>query len=186
MALSRDDWIDASLEALDRDGFPGVAVEPLARRLGASKGSFYWHFRSRPDLVRATLDLWERRDTDEVIDEVRAVSGGPESRLDALVRRALGGSDGFGCEAAVLAGANDPLVAVVLDRVTAKRVAFLTELYADLGLDPVRAARRARITYALYLGIGELRRTEARRGHELEADEIEELVHDTARLLIGE
>jgi AcrR family transcriptional regulator len=40
MALSRDDWTRAALEALAAAGLAGVAVEPLARRLGASKGSF--------------------------------------------------------------------------------------------------------------------------------------------------
>src|SRR5437016_3886063 len=41
--LTRADWIGAALDALARDGLRAVAVEPLAERLGATKGSFYWH-----------------------------------------------------------------------------------------------------------------------------------------------
>ncbi len=52
-----------ALLALARDGFAGVAVEPLARKLGATKGSFYWHFATRAELIAATLELWEQRET---------------------------------------------------------------------------------------------------------------------------
>ena len=51
-----------------------MAVEPLAKGLGTTKGSFYWHFADRNALLEATLGLWERRDTDQVIaavDEAR-------------------------------------------------------------------------------------------------------------------
>ena len=53
--LSRDSWIDAALELLLQSGPDAVAVQPIARRLGTTKGSFYWHFSSRDDLLRATL-----------------------------------------------------------------------------------------------------------------------------------
>src|SRR5262249_59889731 len=46
--LSRQAWVDAALEALGEGGLASVAVVPLAERLGATKGSFYWHFRNRP------------------------------------------------------------------------------------------------------------------------------------------
>src|SRR5580698_155106 len=45
--LTRADWIATALDAMARDGLRAVAVEPLAERLGATKGSFYWHFRDR-------------------------------------------------------------------------------------------------------------------------------------------
>ena len=44
-----------------------MAVEPLAKELGTTKGSFYWHFADRNALLEATLGLWEARDTDRVI-----------------------------------------------------------------------------------------------------------------------
>ncbi|MDQ6732181.1 MAG: TetR/AcrR family transcriptional regulator, partial [Actinomycetota bacterium] len=55
MPLSRTDWTEAALLALAHDGLAGVAVQPLARRLGATKGSFYWHFADRAELIAATL-----------------------------------------------------------------------------------------------------------------------------------
>lgn len=51
VALSKADWTEAALAALARDGLASVAVEPLALQLGTTKGSFYWHFTDRADLI---------------------------------------------------------------------------------------------------------------------------------------
>jgi hypothetical protein len=58
----------------------------------------------------------------------------------------------------VLAAASDPRVAPVLERVTRTRLAFLERQYEALGLDPPAARARARMAYALYVGLGDLRR----------------------------
>ena len=57
--LSADDWAAAALEQIAEQGVSAVAVEPLARRLGVTKGSFYWHFPSRDALLQAALERWE-------------------------------------------------------------------------------------------------------------------------------
>lgn len=158
MALSRDDWTRAALDALADDGLAGVAVEPLARRLGASKGSFYWHFRDRGELIAATLDLWERRDTVEVIAALETIAD-PRDRLRELARSAYSGAAaGNDAQSGVLAAASDPRVAPVLERVTRTRLAFLERQFEALGLDPPAARMRSRMAYALYVGLGDLRR----------------------------
>jgi AcrR family transcriptional regulator len=158
MALSRDDWTRAALDALAEDGLGGVAVEPLARRLGASKGSFYWHFRDRGDLIAATLKLWERRDTTEVIAALEAIAD-PRDRLRELARSAYtGAAEGNDAQPSVLAAASDPRVAPVLERVSRTRLAYLERQYEALGLDPSAARVRARMAYALYVGLGALPR----------------------------
>lgn len=172
MALSKADWIEAALLALARDGLSGVAVEPLARTLGATKGSFYWHFANRAELIAATLELWEQRGTTETIAGIQAISD-PRERLIALARDAYTGAARGNVHTAVLAAASDPRVAPVLARVTRTRLAFLERLYSDLGLAAGQAARQARLAYALYLGIGELRRADregAPGGQELDED----------------
>ena len=159
VSLSRTDWTDAALSALAHDGLAGVAVQPLARTLGATKGSFYWHFADRSALIAATLELWEQRETIEVIERIQAIDD-PRERLVALGRGAYAGAAAGNAHAAVLAAATDPRVAPVLERVTRVRLAFLRGLYHDLGLDEDEATRGARLAYALYLGIGELRRAD--------------------------
>jgi AcrR family transcriptional regulator len=182
MALSRDDWSRAALEALAADGLAGVAVEPLARRLGASKGSFYWHFRDRGDLIAATLERWERRDTTEVIAALETIAD-PRERLRELARSAyLGAAAGNDAQSGVLAAASDPRVAPVLERVTRTRLAFLEHQFQALGLDPPAAHTRARMAYALYVGLGDLRRAAPQAPMtESEAAAIIELILDTRR-----
>lgn len=158
MRLSRSDWTETALAALVESGLAGVAIDPLACRLGATKGSFYWHFSNRDELIAATLALWEQRETAEVIASIEAIDD-PRRRLIALARLAYArAAQGASAQAGVLAAASDPRVALVLRRVTATRLAYLERLYADLGLDSDAARRHARLAYALYVGIGDLRR----------------------------
>ncbi len=159
VSLSRTDWIEAALPALARDGLTGVAVEPLARTLAVSKGSFYWHFADRAELIAATLELWEQRETTAVIERIQAIDD-PRQRLVALGRGAYAGAARGNAHASVLVAASDPLVGPVLERVTRARLTFLRRLYRDLGFAEGEATRRARLAYALYLGIGELRRAD--------------------------
>jgi AcrR family transcriptional regulator len=158
MGLSRADWTEAALDALAREGFAAVAIDPLARRLGATKGSFYWHFEGRDDLVAAVLERWEQRDTVEVVAALERIED-PRERLVTLARVAFGqAARGADAQAGVLAAASDPRVAPVLARVTATRLAVLERLYRDAGVAAQAAARHARLTYAMYVGMGDLRR----------------------------
>ncbi len=155
--LSVQDWTEAALQALARGGVPAVAVEPLAKSLGATKGSFYWHFADRNALLQATLELWERRDTDQVlagIDETQDHA----TRLRNLVELALlsvqrGADAGAGSiELALQSSVTHPMVAAALQRVTSRRVAAMSELYSALGLPKARARDHALLAYTAYLG----------------------------------
>src|SRR4051795_9994247 len=88
----RSDWITAGLNALARGGPEAVRIEPLARELGATKGSFYWHFNDRAGLLEALLDSWERTVVDDVIAQIDAGGGDGRDRLRRLF--ALAGSRG--------------------------------------------------------------------------------------------
>ena len=64
--LSAEDWAQAALDLIAEQGVAAVAVEPLARRLGVTKGSFYWHFPSRDALLQAALERWEANEQESV------------------------------------------------------------------------------------------------------------------------
>lgn len=184
MGLSREDWTLEALEALAAVGLSAVAIDPLARRLGATKGSFYWHFASRDELIAATLERWEQRDTLDVIAALEEIPD-PRERLVALARIAYGeAARGTDPQAGVLAAASDPRVAPVLERVTVARLAALGRLFSDAGLEPAEAARRARLAYALYVGVIDLRRAapSARLGEGDVEAEIELMVGALVRL----
>ena len=160
-SLTTDDWTRAALEAMTRGGLAAVAVEPLAKELGTTKGSFYWHFDDRNALIEAALARWEKRDTDLVI---AAVERGEDAatRLRNVLQLAFGavrvGSepDAGSIELALQASATHPLVAAALGRVTERRLAYLTTLFTELGMSPARARDRALLAYSAFLGHAQL------------------------------
>jgi len=159
--LTAEDWAAAALDALAHGGLAAVAVEPIAKVLGTTKGSFYWHFADRNALLEATLALWERRDTELVIASVDD-SRDAATRLRRLLRLAFSSVRDTSAaptgtvELALQANASHPLVRPTLERVTRRRLAFLTKLYTDVGAPQARAADRALLAYSAFLGHAQL------------------------------
>ena len=159
--LTAADWTEAALQALAQGGLTAVAVEPLAKTLGTTKGSFYWHFADRNALLEATLGLWEQRDTDRVIAAVDDTTDAV-TRLRHLLRLTFtsvwdsSASRPGTVELALQASASHPLVAATLHRVTKRRLAFLTRLYTELGLKPARARDQSLLAYTAFLGHAQL------------------------------
>lgn len=155
--VGKDDWTKAALEVIAVEGVAGVKVESLADRLGITKGSFYWHFDDRHDLIGCALELWYRLATAEVIERLDRIDD-PEGRLRALFAESFGDVVNGPIDALLVGQADDPFVGPTVVRATAERLGFLTRTYRDLGLPPERAAARAQLAYAAYLGISQLRR----------------------------
>lgn len=149
--LAAQDWIDAALAAIAEGGLAAVSVEPLAARLGATKGSFYWHFANRAALVEAALRHWEESGTEQVIDTVDPEPD-PEQRLRDLFKAVPAAGGGDPVEVALLATAGDPQVAPVLRRITERRVDYVTEIFADIGFPRDEARRRGLLVYTAHLG----------------------------------
>ena len=158
--LDQDAWARAALVALGRGGTAAVAVEALARELGVTKGSFYWHFGSRDELIDAALGLWEREHTVDVIAEVDAGSGerDPAARLRRLFEAIVGHAAVDHVEL-LLALSDDERVAPALRRVTERRIDYVAGVYSELGFDAEAARDRAVLAYAAYLGHLQLIRT---------------------------
>ena len=148
--LSRDSWIDAALELLLQSGPDAVAVQPIARRLGTTKGSFYWHFSSRDDLLRATLARWEAVAGDDLIASVDARAGDSRKKAETLAEEVTTGQRPG--ELLLLAGTDHPDVAAAVERVARRRIDYLARQLRSSGLTPAAAQRRALLVYTAYLG----------------------------------
>jgi AcrR family transcriptional regulator len=158
--LSAGAWVEAAMEVLVERGAGAIAIEPLAARLGATKGSFYHHFPNREALIRATLDAWERSETGEVLRRLEAIPD-PAERIRAVMAAAYADVEGGIRDAALLASAGEPLVGPVVERVTRRRIDYLTARYREAGLPAAAARHRARLIYTAYLGFfSELRALE--------------------------
>lgn len=178
--LSAEQWAEAALDAIARDGVAGVAVEPLAKNLGVTKGSFYWHFPNREALLEAALDLWERRETGEVIEKVR-LENDPRRRIEVLFREVAGDRRTSPLYLALSAASGDPKIGAAVRRVAERRLGFMAECFAALGLGEEDARRRALMAYAMYLGMLQLQRDG--RFALLSAGEFQRFVDEAAAVL---
>ena len=169
--MSRERWAVAALKALAAGGLPALAVEPLARELGVTKGSFYWHYSSRDALLEAALLRWEQNNT-EAMSELERAHDDPRERLRALFVAAFDRSALGGLLLQLMSVRDNPVVAPVLERVTRARQDHLTRLYADAGLESDQARYRALLAYSAYVGVFEVMATAPERvpvGPDLEA-----------------
>lgn len=157
--LTRDDWVDAALAAIAEGGLAAVAVEPLALRLGTTKGSFYWHFASREALLEAALARWEEQTTTAVISEITSLPDDPSGQLRRLIIRVIGMAEQDPVGPALLATAGHPAVGPVLARVTRARTGVIAALFGKLGFPPEQARYRALLAYSAYLGHAQLARS---------------------------
>jgi AcrR family transcriptional regulator len=154
--LTRDDWITAALAAIADGGLAAVGVEPLAARLGATKGSFYWHFENREALLAAAISRWEQETTTDVVAEITAARDAPASQFRRLVAGVIERAEQDRVGPALLASAGHLAVAPVLERVTAARLDLITMVFRRLGFTQAQARRRALLAYSSYLGHGQL------------------------------
>jgi AcrR family transcriptional regulator len=158
--LTRADWTNTALDAMARDGLRAVAVEPLAERLGATKGSFYWHFRDRNALIEAAAEEWERADTDVPLAQLETVSDLRE-RYAATVRWMTGSERNIRIFLVMLWNADHPAIGPAAERILTKRIAFSRRLRqeADPGTDAQESQWSAIHAYSAWLGLQLLHRT---------------------------
>jgi AcrR family transcriptional regulator len=155
--LTRADWIGAALDALARDGLRAVAVEPLAERLGATKGSFYWHFRDRGALLEATVEHWETVGTDEVLGGLDEIADPAERHRAALAHAAQDSRDSR-IFLALIWNADHAMIGPAVERILRKRMDFSLRLRTELGADVAEARSAMLHAYSVVLGLQLLRR----------------------------
>lgn len=149
--LTADDWAEAALEAMAAGGMDAVAVEPLARALGVTKGSFYWHFANRAALIRAALELWERHETLDVVSGLEDVPD-PQERIFKVFRRANSSYKAGRLYLALAAASDNPIVGERVRRVSQLRLEYLQDCYRQLGLSENDAKLWSTFAYATFIG----------------------------------
>lgn len=153
--LSADDWAQGALDMISEAGVAGLAVEPLARRLGVTKGSFYWHFPSRDALLKAALERWERVELEDVFNRLEGVED-PRQRLRELFRRVALEAKSHIIYSELLKALDHPVVQPVMERVSKRRMDYLHLAFRQIGMSRPEALNRARLTYAAYVGFLQL------------------------------
>ena len=154
--LNRDAWIGGALTLLAESGVNTVKIEPLARRLGVTKGSFYWHFRDRPALLAAILSRWEEKQTDLLIRIADHPGASPDERLRLLLEMTVGAFADSAFRSAEIAirnwSRNDPEAQMAVRAVDARRSVYIENFFAALGFAEPEAKARADLFQGLLLG----------------------------------
>ena len=153
--VTATDWAEAALQFIAEAGLGALTVDALAARLGVTKGSFYWHFKARSDLLRAALGRWERHATAEAITGLSAVTD-VRQRLQLMLHAATQAPRSRSLYAALAEAAEDPTVRRVLNRVASARIRYLEACYRELGFGQPQAKANAVFAYAAYRGLLQL------------------------------
>jgi AcrR family transcriptional regulator len=148
--LSAKDWLDEGLKALAEHGYTALKAEPLAKALGVSRGSFYWHFADVEAFHAAILEHWREVAAERIIAEVEASAGG-ENPLQLLLRRVFG--ERLALERAVRSWATvNPAARAAVQAIDRRRIRYVQGLLGSSGLSPEVAGARAQILYWAFLG----------------------------------
>lgn len=171
--LTPDDWIRAAAEILVNKSIDAVRVEVLAKDLGVTRGSFYWHFKDRDDLLHQLLVHWRDRATEQIIDRFERRNIKPRELVRDLLSLPLRGEAAqrvASIELAIRAWARrDDMARQVVDEVDSKRLAYIAQCFSALGFDIVEARMRAfslysyEITESLLANQGTEKQKEERR-----------------------
>ena len=148
---SKKSWLNAALKALASGGIDQVRVESLAKKLGVTKGSFYWHFKDREQFLDELLNFWAEESTQVVIANpnyptdskarVRAVAAD-------IVRHDLGKLDPH-----IRSWTQyDKRRARVVAKIDKVRFEFLRDLFLAAGFSIIGSDLRAQSLYRYVLG----------------------------------
>ena len=133
--LSAQDWLDQGLRTLTQNGFTALKAEPLARAMGVSRGSFYWHFADIAAFHAAILAHWREVAAEQIIANVEAASK-DDNPLPLLLRRMFGGR--LALEKAVRTWATvDPAARSAVQAIDRRRLDYVESL-----LEAIRADSR--------------------------------------------
>jgi len=148
--LSAKDWLDQGLKTLAERGFTALKAEPLAKALGVSRGSFYWHFADIGAFHTAILKHWREVAAERIIANLEAASDNRD-RLPLLLRQAFGGK--LALENAVRTWATvDPAARSAVQAIDRRRLGYVESMLGASGLSPGVARARAQIFYWAFVG----------------------------------
>ena len=154
--LDRSAWIQAALDTLADEGVSGVRVETLARRLNVTKGSFYWHFKDRQDLLNGILENWKDGRIRDIVKQTRPELGHAEAQLFHVidVYSTSRNNRGILIELAIRDWARrDPAAARIVEEVDSWRLRCARELFLACGVPMHEASTRSVLLYAYVFGV---------------------------------
>jgi len=148
--LTRELWIAHGFDVLRDKGHENLKADTMAKALGVSRGSFYWHFPSLGDFHSALLTTWREQNTQAVITQLQQLPNA-HSQLAALIQQAIETPQPLENGMRRWGGANAD-VAAALAQVDEMRRTYLIDLLTGLGIPPDTARDRATLLTWAFIG----------------------------------
>jgi AcrR family transcriptional regulator len=151
-SLTPETWIEAATEVLVDQGIDHVRVDLLAQRLGVTRGSFYWHFKDREDLLRRVLQAWRETATENLTVRLESATDDPMAQLRGVLSlpfRGRAAARAARIELAIRAWARrDQMARFAVDEADSSRIGYIAQLFSALGFPVVEARSRAFLLYS--------------------------------------
>jgi AcrR family transcriptional regulator len=151
--LQRFDWLQRALQIFVDEGIDAIRITRLANDLGVTRGSFYWHFHNREDLIDALVSYWKDKNTAAITDSMTQASSLADGifrffetcidaalfdpRLDLALREWARRS---------------PTIHAMVDNEDAERIEALRQFYLRFDYPMPQALIRARVLYYSQIG----------------------------------
>ena len=150
--LHRDAWLKKALDVLFSHGISNVKVEILARELEVTKGSFYWHFKNRDELLHAVVDWWR----DNQIGFIDSLDISHIRNAPNLIRSVIDYTDHtddshHDVAMREFARFHDYAASAVAE-IDQRRIDYLKVLFVAAGFDDAEALLRAQSMYFYQVG----------------------------------
>lgn len=151
--LTRGEWLAVAIRIFIDEGVDAVRITRLAGELAVTRGSFYWHFADRDDLISAIVEFWARKNTAAVVsavDSIEDLSAGILALFDTWIDPAVFDPR---LDLAIREWARrDTAIHKAVERADTRRIAAISALYSRCGYDTEDAFIRARVIYFTQIG----------------------------------
>jgi AcrR family transcriptional regulator len=151
-SLTPENWIDSAIELLVDHGVDAVRVDVLAKQIGVTRGSFYWHFKDRDDLLKNMLHAWRDAATEQIIKRFDNRHSDPRALIKELISLPFRGQRARRAASIELAirgwARRDPMARQAVDEVDERRISYHAQLFSALGFPVAEARARAFALYA--------------------------------------
>jgi AcrR family transcriptional regulator len=150
--LTPSHWIEAAMALLVDHGIDAVRVDVLARQLGVTRGSFYWHYKDRDDLLKSVLNAWRDAATEQIIQRFDRRHPDPRALIGELTSLPFRGERAHRAASIELAirgwARRDPTARHAVDEVDERRISYHAQVFSALGFSIADARLRAFLLYA--------------------------------------
>ena len=151
-SLTPEHWIAAATDVLVDQGIDRVRVDLLAAQLSVTRGSFYWHFRDRDDLLRRVLQAWRDNATVQLTQRLAGAGTDPRRQLQDVISLPFRGRAAVRAariELAIRAWARrDEMARRAVDEADDSRIAYHAQIFEALGFAADEARLRAFVLYS--------------------------------------